>query len=448
MIDVHAQLTELTEAGIDTVIVAAVDTQGRLFGRRFPVDGFQRALDGEINVSSCAFGWDLGQTDELTVDYTGYHTGWHDIRLIPDLSSIRPVPWWPRTAIVIADVTDKGSDELLPIAPRTILREQIRRLSATGYSAAVGAELEYYLFSSSYGAARENRYRDLPASSAIRQQDLINHQTEGPEGTLRGLPGLLQQANIQVRSHDAEWGCGQWELTLSHADPLEIADRLVLAKLATKAVAAAHGMAATFMARPSMADTGSSCHLNVSLWTPDGTPVFHNENAPEMMSRHMKNAVGGLLARNADLMLFYAPTVNSYRRSASAQFAGQGATWGFDNRTVTCRVVGGTPASLRVEFRVPGADCNPYLAIAGLLASVQDGREPPEVVTGNAYEIGIDHLPNTLDAATRAFEESEFNASVFGKQIVAHYAAHARFEWDMFRNNVTDWELARYFEAI
>ncbi|MEV4174075.1 glutamine synthetase family protein [Nonomuraea sp. NPDC049709] len=403
-------------------------------------------------MSSCALGWDLGQTDRLVVDYTGYHSGWHDIRLIPDLATLRPTPWWPGVAIVLADVADQSSGELLPLAPRTILREQLDRLPTGEYTASVGAELEYYLFPGGYDEARDKAYRDLAGGSLRRQQDLISHSIGREEAHHRELRDHLHQAGVGVRSHDAEWGRGQWELTLQHGEPMDMADQLVLAKLAVKAVAAAHGLAATFMARPTITDTGSSCHLNVSLWTPGGTPVFHDPDASHRMSRHMRHAIGGLLTHAPELMLFYAPTVNSYRRSASTQFAGHGATWGFDNRTVTCRVAGGNPSSLRVEFRVPGADCNPYLAIAGMLASVRDGierrRDPSDPVTGNAYETGSNRLPNTLHYATQVFEESEFASAVFGKQVVAHYAANGRFEWEEFLNQVTDWELARYFEAI
>jgi glutamine synthetase len=444
----------LDTAGVDTVIVAAVDMQGRLFGRRFPLESFHRARDGEINVSSCNLARDIGQTDRLAVEYAGYHTGWHDLQLVPDIQTLRLTPWWPGVAVVMADIVETQTSERSKVAPRTILRKQIEALREAGYGAAIGGELEFYLFHTSYDDARETSYRRLTPSVPNREQDLISVRTGFLEDYFRELRRTLSDAGIEVRSNDAEWGRGQWELSLDHSDPLEAADRIVLSKVATKVVSAQYDMSATFMARPSGNDTGSSCHLNVSIQSPDGKPVFHSVADSNSMTQHMLHAIGGLLCRAPDLMLFYAPTVNSYRRSSSNQFAGHGLTWGFDNRTVTCRIVGRSPSSMRIEFRPPGADCNPYLAIAGVLASVRDGivsqSVPPPPTTGNAYESDEEHnwLPKALDAAVAAFESSSFASETFGKDVIAQYGANGGFEWAEFMNHVTDWELSRYFESI
>lgn len=444
----------LKGSDFDTVIVAATDMQGRLFGRRLSLDTFLEIATYGVHVSSCALGWDIAQAIGLEVEYTGFHTGWHDFRLVPDLNSFKPIPWLEKTAIVMSDIAEKQTGTLLPIAPRTILKRQIQSLNKLGYEPNIGTELEFFLYNCSYDQARASKYQNMIPTTLTRSQDLINRQTNALEPFFRELGRVLDLAGIKVLFREAEWGHGQWEVNIAYQKALDMADHHTLFKLATKDIASNHNLAATFMARPTGDDVGSSCHIHISLQNSDGTWVFYDENSSYYsISSLMRYSLGGLLAHTPELMIWYAPMINSYRRTASQQFASYGRTWGFDNRTVTCRIIGHAKNSLRIEFRVPGADVNPYLGIASVLGSIKDGLEekldPGSPTEGNAYWLeNVELFPNNLAEATDKFETSNFAKTNFGDDVVRHYAAHARFEWTQFMNTVTDWEKERYFESI
>lgn len=239
----------------------------------------------------------------------------------------------------------------------------------------------------------------------------------------------LAASNLGLWTSQVEWGLGQWEINLEYQRALEMADRHILFKLALRDLAAAARMAVTFMPKPFGDTTGSSCHLHLSLVNASGTNIFHDANGENGVSASLLQAVGGLLQRAPDLMVFYAPTVNSYRRTTSGEFSGNGLSWGWDSRMVSCRVLTESPESTRLEWRVPGADVNPYLAIAGVLASP---------------------LPSTLGDAVERFRESAFATAALGKDVVSHYAEAGRWEWEQFLapSAVAEWERRRYFEVI
>jgi glutamine synthetase len=434
----------------DQVVVVSPDLQGRLFGRQVSRVAF-RDSNNSVSASSGTLACDFKQSDRLVVPYTGYHTGWNDVRLVPDLGTARLAWWQPRTALVMADVVDRRSGRLVSIAPRTILKKQLRALKELDITASVGAELEFYLFCCAWDAARRNNYSGLPPITTTHSQDLLSAEIQAKAAFFTHLREKLERAGVDVASNGPEWGKGQWELSLQHTDPLALADELALSKLVTKSVAGQSGMSATFMAKPDAMDAGSSCHLHVSLNGRRGLPLFYQKATPYGMAEVMRHSIGGLLARASDLMIWYAPTINSYKRTESRDLAGYGGTWGIDNRTTMCRVVG-SEKSLRVEFRLPGADVNPYLAIAGVLASIREGielqRNPSQPVTGDAYtHHDVSALPSTLQAAINSFEQSEFSERVFGEEVVEHYSLHSRFEVSEFRKCVTDWEKLRYFET-
>ena len=374
MSDGRLELADLSRLGIDTVIVAGVDMQGRLFGKRMAPDVFAAKADEGLHVCTCVYAWDIAQSLDLHVDFAGGHTGWNDFRLVPDLGTLRRAAWLEHTAICLADSVDTGSGELLPVAPRTILRGQVGALAGRGLVPFAATELEFYLYRGAPSELRAAGYRDMVPTTDVHADYNI---TEGNamEPFFRGLRHALDESDVPVEVAQVEYGLGQWEINLEYADAVEMADRHVLFKQAIKDYAARHGYTATFMPRPMTDDLGSSCHIHVSLREPDGAPVFHDPSAERQVGDALRHAVGGALAHTAELMCWYAPTINSYRRTNSQDFAGNGLTWGFDNRTVTTRVLAGAPAATRLEFRLPGADVNPYLALAGLLASVGDGIE-------------------------------------------------------------------------
>ena len=339
----HLTPDELLGGDFDTVILATVDIQGRLVGKRLSPRAFVNKVLTGIHVCTCTLAWDMDQSLEgIAVEYAGLHTGWHDFVIAPDVSTLRVAAWSDRTAICLGDAVDHDG-ELVPIAPRTILRRQLERLAAAGLTATTATELEFFLYRGSYESARERDYRDL-VPTTTRHADYAIQETEDLEYFFGPLRRALEQSGLPADMCQGEWGLGQWEMNLDHGAPLAIADAHALFKLGVKTIGSRAGLSASFMARPET-DTGigSSCHVHVSLRDDDGRALFHDADDPDGISPAIRHGVAGVLERAPELMLWYAPTVNSYRRTASDDFAGRGATWGFDNRTVTCRVVAGRP---------------------------------------------------------------------------------------------------------
>jgi glutamine synthetase len=443
---------DLADEGIRTVVVTSADVSGRPVGKRFSSDVFARLVEHGVALSSCVLGWDVDQWPGPAQEYTGHHTGWHDVRLIPDLRTLRRAAWLERTAICVADFAEMTGDELVAVAPRTVLRRQIERLDETGMRANVASELEFALYRGSYDDGRSNGYETLRPTTLARA-DYTIQTGDAFEPFFAGVREALEESGLHPWTSQVEWGLGQWEINLEHADPLEMADRHLLFKLAMRALAARAGMAVTFMPKPFGDTTGSSCHLHLSLADGSGRNVFHDPAAERGVSETLRRALGGVLAHAPACMLLYAPTVNSYRRTASGEFSGYGVSWGFDSRMVSCRVLP-EGVDTRLEWRVPGADVDPYLAIAALLASAREGiaeaRDPGEPLMGEDYARPVPPLPRTLGEAVAAFRDDAFTAETFGKDVVAHYAEAGRWEWERFLapDAVTEWERRRYFDVI
>ena len=445
-------VADLEKLGIDTVIIAGTDIQGRMFGKRMSPRVFATKIDEGLHICTCVFAWDMAQSlDGLHVDFAGAHTGWQDFRLVPDLPTLRRAAWLENTAICMADCIDENDGAHLGIAPRTILRRQIAALDERHLRAFTATELEFYLYRGTPSELRAGGYRSMVPTTDVHADYNV---TEGNtmETFFRGLRRALDESGVPVDVAQVEYGLGQWEINLEYTDPLEMADRHVLYKQAVKDYATRHGYTATFMPRPMTDDLGSSCHIHTSLRDAAGTAVFHDSEGEGGTSDALRHAVGGLLEHAGDLMCWYAPSINSYRRTSSQDFAGNGLTWGFDNRTVTARVLTGEPAATRLEFRLPGADVNPYLALAGLLASVRDGIDnhidPGPPSAGDAYAPGTNTLPSTLLESADAFRQSTFAITAFGEDVVKHYHALAEYEWREFMRSVTDWERERYLDSI
>lgn len=445
-------LEDLARGGYDTVILASVDMQGRLFGRRMTASRFLEAHQDGIGVCVSVLSWPIDQAVGLEVPGFGNHTGWQDFRVLPDLATLRPATWLEHTAICLGDCYVEGTDDLVEVAPRTVLRRQLDRLSDAGWTAGIGTELEFYLYVGTPAELRRRGFADLEPTTLTRA-DYSIHEPDLYEPFFRDVRHRLEAAGIEPELAQGEYGYGQWELTLRYADPLEMADRHALFKLAVHDLAAQHGLTATFMPKVSTEEFGSSCHLHLSLRDRAGEAVFWGEGDEHGITPTLRGALGGVLGHSPDLMALYAPTVNAYRRTSGTDFAGNGLTWGFDNRTVSCRVLGHDADSRHIEYRVPGADMNPYLGIAALLASALDGvdagLDPGPPATGDAYTPeSVLALPADLSRAAERFAASGFARRALGDGVVDHYAAVAHYEWAQFQAAVTDWERTRYFELI
>jgi glutamine synthetase len=454
--DVRLAPDELEAAGIRTVIVATPDLQGRLVGRRIPVEGFGRVVENGVDICTCAWAWDIDQGLEL-IDANkfalcGMHNGVPDVTLIPDLETLRPAAWLEGVAVCLADPVDVHTHEPMPLSPRVLLKQELARIRELGLTPLAGTELEFYLFRNDPRELRRSGFRDLDPTT-LTPSDFMIHEGNLYEPFFQKLRADLRASGILVEAAQSEWGLGQWEMTFEYGDPLEMADRHALYKLAVRDTAARAGMSATFMARPLNDQPGSSCHVHVSFVDDGGTAVFWDESAPDRLSGRMRSAMAGALEHAPALMAWYAPTVNSYRRSNSSDVAGSGQTWGFDNRTTTVRVVGHSPQALRFEFRLPGADTNPYFTLTGVLASARDGMEKETVlgdaVVGSAYDLPADGaMPADPRQASILFGESPLVQELLTPELISHQQVLLDHEWTTFMARVTDWDLHRYFDRI
>ncbi len=444
----------VTSGQVDTILSTFPDMQGRLMGKRLTGAFF---LDHVLHEGSHSCSYLLGTDVEMNTlpgfALTNWRTGYHDFKVTPDLATLRLVPWLEKTAIVLGDV---NTDEGTPVeeAPRQILRRQVQRLAALGYTAKLASELEFYLFRETYESARVKEYHDLKTWGTYIQ-DYHILATAKDESIVRQIRNGMNAMGIVVEGSKGEWGYGQEELNLAYSDPLEMADRHVLYKHGAKEIAALNGAALTFMAKWDGSQAGSSFHLHSSLWDATGRAVFWDPNQPLGMSQIFGHFLAGQLAYTRELMYFYAPFVNSYKRYREGTFAPIRLVWGHDNRTCGLRVIG-DHNSIRVKNRVPGADANPYLAFAATIAAgiagIQRQMPLPAMFTGDAYESDarstVPKVPSALYEAIPAWEHSAIAREAFGDKVHAHYLNAAREEQAAYDRAVTCWERDRYFERI
>lgn len=438
---------------VDTVLGVFTDHYGRFMGKRFDAEFF---LDQVATAGSHACDYLLTVDMEMEpvpgYRFASWEKGYGDFHLAPDLGTLRVVSWLEKTAMVLCDVKDEGTHELVPQAPRSILQRQIAEAADRGYEVAAASEVEYYIFQESYREAARKKCEGLePAGWYIEDyHTLQGTREEALNGAVRRH---LKASGIPVESSKGEWGCGQHELNIRYADALTMADRHCLYKQCLKEVAEQLKVSVTFMAKFSAEQAGSSSHVHLSLWE-KGVNAFQGkqELGSITASETFRFFLGGWIAHASEMMVFYAPTVNSYKRYQAGSWAPTGLAWSRDNRTAGFRVVG-QGESLRIECRIPGADCNPYLVFAAALASGLDGIrnriEPPEEFRGDVYAATeVPQVPRTLRDATALFEASAFAKSALGEDVVEHYAHFYRSEQEAYDRAVTDWERQRYFERI
>jgi len=438
---------------IDTVLLAFSDMYGRPLGKRMDARFFLEHSEGH-GTHACDY---LLTTDMNMEPVPGYRlasweAGYGDFHVVPDLATLRVASWLEKTALVLADLVQRDSHAPVEQAPRAILRRQTQRAAEMGYQAMAGSELEYYIFNNSYRQAADSGYTGLePAGWYIEDYHILQGTRE--ERLNGAVRRHLTQSGIPVEGSKGEWGMGQHELNLRFSDALTMADRHAIFKQCLKEVADGMGMSVTFMAKYDAAQAGSSCHLHLSLWR-GGRSLMEGENelGPIRCSDLFRWFLGGWIAHTPEFMVFYAPAVNSYKRYRSSSWAPTRLAWSYDNRTASFRVLGKGP-SLRIECRIPGADCNPYLCFAAALASGLDGIarkiDPPPVFAGDVYaSAALATIPATLREATALFESSPFVREVLGVAVAEHYAHFFYVEQQAYDAAVTDWERKRYFEQI
>ncbi|WP_240776779.1 glutamine synthetase family protein [Nonomuraea basaltis] len=443
------------EAGrIEEVIVSLPDLQGRLQGSRLAVPYF---LDEVARQGFGACVYLLAADVEMDTGpgyaIDAWNTGFGDFVLRPDPATLRPLPWDPGTALVIADAVWPGasSGEPVDVAPRQVLRTQLDRLAERGLTAYAGTELEFLVFRDSYRDAWEGRYHGLRTGTRYNVDYSLQGLTE-IEPVVRRVRREMVRAGLTMETARAECHAGQYEIVFRYDEAMATCDKHVFFKNGAKQIAAQEGVALTFMPKFDEGE-GNSCHIHLSLRASsgrDGSMVFAGDDGG--MSELMGHFVAGQLACLPELALLMAPNINSYKRLQPGAFAPTGITWGRDNRTCPIRVVG-AGASLRIEHRVPGGDANPYLAVAAVLAAGLHGIENrlplPAPHAANALaDPSVPRLPTTLTEALRRWETSEIAAKAFGDAVLGHYAQAARAELAAFETAVTDWERVRGFERL
>jgi glutamine synthetase len=435
------------------VKLAIVDLDGILRGKYVHKDKFLSAVESGFGFCNVVFGWDSADVCYDNTRYTGWHTGYPDATARIDLSTYREVPWDNKVPFFLADFeTDGGGG--LGVCPRRLLKRVIERADKAGFSALMSLEYEWFNF------------RETPQSMADKGYTAPQTLTPGMFGYsvlrmnqnqpfLNALFDEMAAFRVPIEGLHTETGPGVFEAAILYDHPLESADRAVLFKTGAREIGHRFGIMPTFMAKWSADLPGCSGHVHQSLWDRDGkTNLFHDDKRPHRMSALFESYLAGQMALMPELLPFYAPTVNSYKRLTEGAWAPTKVNFGIDNRTTALRVIPGSPKSTRLETRVNGSDTNPYLSLAAALASGLHGIEkkltlPRGPVTGSGYADGqAPSLPRSLDEATRKLEESTVARELFGDEFVEHFVASRKWEWRQWNRAVTNWELARYFEII
>jgi glutamine synthetase len=430
------------EGGIDTVLVAMTDMQGRLVGKRVDADHFLAMVATGHGIDGCNYllAVDMDMEPVPGYEMASWERGYGDLVMRPDLDTLRRIPWLEATALVLCDVAWPDGSPVRP-SPRQILRGQVERSRKLGLEPMFGSELEFYLLRETYEEARARRYEDLtPSVPYVLDYHIL--ATTYDEPFIRAVRTGMKGAGIVIEGSKGEAWPGQHEINLRFAGALTMADNHVIFKNGIKEIAHRHGCSVTFMAKPHHDWIGSSCHVHSNLAQGTGG-AFANG------SETFRHYLAGQVACASELAVFLAPAVNSYKRYAAGSWAPTTLAWGNDNRTCGFRVVG-HGSDLRVECRIPGADANPYLAFAALLAAglhgIENRLQPPPPVEGNAYESDVERFPGTLRGAIAAMEAGCMAREAFGDDVVDHYLHYARTEQDLFDRVVTCYERERMFE--
>lgn len=449
------QLAKMVEnEEIETVILGFTDHYGRFVGKRFDAEFFVEEIHAH-GTHACNYLLTVDMEMEPIPGYkfANWELGYGDFHMVPDMDTLRIANWLDKSALVVCDLVDDKTHRHVSVGPRSMLRRQLEKAQAMGYTSMAASELEYYIFEDSYRSASQKAYRNLdPMGWYIEDYHLLQGARE--EKFTAQARYHLKHSGIPVENSKGEWGQGQHELNIRYAESLTMADRHTVFKQCMKELADSLGFSVTFMAKPSNSPAaGSSCHIHMSLWA-DGQNAFagNQQFGPVLGSDIFRWFLGGWMAHTSEMMVCYAPTINSYKRYVDASWAPTRIAWSYDNRTAGFRVVG-SGNSLRIECRIPGADCNPYMAYAAALASGLDGIankiEPPAIFEGDIYMAQeLPRVPYTLEHAVELFEASVFAKQAFGEEVVEHYSHFFRTEIADYNRSVTDWERKRYFERI
>lgn len=443
----------LIEQDAEKVKLAVTDIDGVLRGKVISFEKFRSVVEKGFGFCDVVFGWDAADLAYDNAKITGWHTGYPDAQALIDTDTFRQVPWEHDLPFFLADFTDAGGNGL-PVCPRGLLKKITLQANEAGYLPFFSQEFEWFNFINNADELYANKFSNLkPMTHGMFGYSILRASQQGDY--FHDLFNQLKQFDIPLEGLHTETGPGVYEAAILYTGLPEAADRAVLFKSSVKEIAHRHGLLASFMAKFNENLPGCSGHVHQSLWSGDGKQnLFYDEKTGTRISSLMESYIAGQLYCLPHILPMYAPTVNSYKRLVEGAWAPTTLTWAIDNRTTALRVLPGGPASTRLETRVVGSDSNPYLAMAGCLASGLYGirnklkLETP-ATTGSGYtdtRNGI--LPANLWEATKAMKESAIAKELFGEAFVDHFTGTREWEWRQFSKAVTDWEMKRYFEII
>jgi len=430
------------------VKVAITDIDGVLRGKYIHKNKFLSVIDGGFGFCDVVFGWDSSDVLYDKSTFTGWHSGFPDAPANIDLSTFREVPWDNDVPFFLADF----SKDNLDVCPRTLLKKINKQAEDAGYKAFFSQEYEWFNFDQTSVETNDNNFTKLnPITRGMFGYSLLRASEKSD--FFNDLFDLLEKFNLSLEGLHTETGPGVYEAAIAYGPILESADRSALFKTAVKEIGHRHGIMPTFMAKWHHDLPGSSGHIHQSLWD-ENKNLFFDEKDPNKMSATMKSFIAGQLMCLPHVLPMYAPTVNSYKRLVEGAWAPTTITWGIDNRTTSLRALPGSKNSTRLELRVPGADMNPYLAMAAALASGMYGVKNNltleiSATKENGYadkSNGV--LPSTLIDATNKMKSSDLAREILGDGFVNHFCETREWEWKQQTAVVTDWELKRYFEII
>jgi glutamine synthetase len=442
-------LAELKKSEHQRVKVAVSDIDGVLRGKYLHRDKFLSAADSGFGFCNVVFGWDSSDVCYDNSKYTGWHTGYPDALARIDLSTLRYIPWENGQPFFLGDFDD-GTGAPLAICPRQLLKRVLARASEMGYSVKCGMEFEWFNFTETPKSIAAKKYVDPePLTPGMYGYSLLRSSQN--QNFFDALLTNLNGFGIPIEGLHTETGPGVYEAAILYSEALEAADRATLFKTSVKQIAYPLGILPSFMAKWNNQLPGCSGHVHLSLWKGDKN-IFHDDKDPNKMSPTFKSFLAGQLHSLTDVLPFFAPNVNSYKRLVDGFWAPTKSTWGIDNRTVAFRVIPGSSKSTRVEVRISGSDVNPYLSIAAAIATGLYGIEKKLAlkdapIKGSAYqESKLDRLPRNLGESSENLKKSRLARELFGEEFVSHFAATRDWEWRQYQNAVTNWELQRYFE--
>ena len=449
----HEVLQKLAEQNAEKVKLAIVDVDGILRGKMISFDKFQSVAEKGFGFCDVVFGWDANDVAYDNVKITGWHTGYPDAQAVVDIDSFRQVPWENDLPFFLADFRTSSGDGL-SACPRSLLKKIAKQATDAGYIPFFSQEFEWFNFVDNNDELYANKFRDLkPMTNGMFGYSILRASQKSE--FFHDLFDSMKKFNVPLEGIHTETGPGVYEAAILYSEILEAADRAVLFKSGVKEIAHRHGLIASFMAKWNENLPGCSGHVHQSLWSADKKQnLFYDKKSKTNMSPLLENYIAGQLHCLPFILPMYAPTINSYKRLVEGAWAPTTLTWAIDNRTTALRVLPAGASSARLETRVVGSDSNPYLAMAGCLASGLYGiknklKLKTPATIGNGYadkKNGL--LPKNLWDATQAMKNSPLADELFGKEFVEHFAATREWEWRQFAKVVTDWELKRYFEII